>query len=269
MRCSLFCMAIAALLFSHSASGQNVIFNFAGVLHTKRDTNNLLPVSITATSAFSGTLSYGATTDLAPGDPTYGYYIFGPVGGLNMSATIGTNTVISLTPTNSPYDVFIIHDELPGVSYDELAFETLNLRLNGSPMPGVTSANMDIDLQNAAGTGLTTDTMPVYPPVLSQFPSAHRWTLAGSIPGGLAYYLEGDITNITAVLPPLLNITRPTGGNVTLSWTGLAGAFLLEQSQAVTGSWAQVSFPYVTNSGTISRAVPASATNTFFRLRKP
>lgn len=263
-------VAVATFLLVWSVPAQNVIFQFSGLLHTKIDAGNLLPASITATSAFTGTLSYGPATDLAPADPTYGYYIYsGAAGSLSMSATIAGNTISSVMPTNSPYDVFIIHDELPGNSYDELAYETEDLRLNGALMPGVDRANMDIDLQNSAGTGLNTDALPAYPPLLSQFPSLRRWALAGTGSGGIVYYLEGNITNITAVLPPVLYLAGPIGGNVTLSWTNLASAFLLEQSQTATGSWSQVPFPYVTNGGAISRSVGVSATNGFFRLRQP
>ena len=44
--------------------------------------------------------------------------------------------------------------------------------------------------------------------------------------------------------------------------------FVLEQSLAVSGGWAQVSSPYATNATDISISVPAPTGNQFYRLRK-
>lgn len=251
---------------SFHTEAQLVTFNFSGTLHTKLDPSNALPASITSTSAFTGTVSYdiGAVPDSAPADPTYGYYIYN-VPGLSMSITIAGNTFVSLAPSNHT-DVFIIHDEQPGTPYDELDWEVNTLTLNAAAMPGVTDANMDVDLQDQTSTALTTDARPTAAPPLSIFPNLKRWYLYGGTNGTRVYYLEGNISSIVPIQPPLLSITRSNSVTALLSWPEAATNYILEESLTVTGAWSQVNAPFTTNAGEISLTVPSQPGSKFYRL---
>jgi hypothetical protein len=261
---------------THFSSAQMVIFNFSGTLQLKSDPNNVLPASITQTSAFTGTVSYDTSVgpDNAPGDVTYGYYIYGTSGGFSMRASVEGNVFVSHTPTNAPFDVFIIHDQTPGTPYDELAYEASTISINGEPFTGgVTRANMDVDLQDQASVAISTDVRPEFAPILEMFPSLRRWGLyGGDDHNNRIFYLEGTITNITAIQPllPSLSITPTMTNTMILSWERAASpGFVLEENATITGIWSQVPFPYETNGATVSINVPGLAASSFYRLHKP
>ncbi len=270
VRCSVVAGVFTSVLLLLSAGlhveAQVVTFNFSGTLHTKLDSNSLLPSSITSTSAFTGTVSYdiGAVPDSAPANVSYGYYIYsGP--GLSMSATIAGNTFASIAPSNHS-DVFIIHDEQPGTPYDELAFEDSTLTLNKGPLPGITDANMDVDLQDQSSTALNTDARPMAAPSISSFPNLKRFAIFGGTNGTMVYYLEGDISSIIPIQPPLLSITPNGPGFALLSWPDAATNYVLEESLTMTGAWSQVNGSFTTNAGEINLTVPSRPGSKFYRL---
>ncbi len=94
---------------------------------------------------------------------------------------------------------------------------------------------------------------------------------AGKMSGG-NFSIDGGFWGIVAAVQtpggPLLAIER-LGSTVRVYWLRPATSFLLDQSLTVTGTWAQVSFPYATNATHISITVPAPAGNKFYRLRQP
>jgi hypothetical protein len=99
-----------------------------------------------------------------------------------------------------------------------------------------------------------------------------------AVSGQHAYVADGfpgvSILQLPMLLgPPTLNITR-SDSNVTLSWPLAAADFMLDQASALefppaSTIWSEIPAPYQ-NDGTVnSFTVPLSATNTFYRLRKP
>jgi len=67
---------------------------------------------------------------------------------------------------------------------------------------------------------------------------------------------------------PLLSVEQ-TGPGLRVFWALPANGFVLDESLTVTGTWTQVTFPYVTNATDISISVPSPTGNKFYRLRKP
>jgi len=93
---------------------------------------------------------------------------------------------------------------------------------------------------------------------------------AGKMSGG-NFSLDGGFWSIVTVQTPggpMLFVQR-TGSAVRVYWPLPATDFVLDQSLTVTGTWSQVSFPYVTNATDISITVPSPSGNKFYRLRKP
>ncbi len=97
---------------------------------------------------------------------------------------------------------------------------------------------------------------------------------AGILAGG-PYTLVGGFWGVIAAIQtgeaPALSITRHNT-TVTVSWPAPSSGFVLEQTSTLALSpvpWTTVPFPYVTNAGEISFSFPATAGNTFLRLRAP
>jgi len=243
-------------------------FTFSGVQY-KTDPSNNLPASVAVDAPFTGTMSYDPTPDIEPGNSTYGYYTYNHSGGLRMSVTVGGHTFASMTPTNAGGDVLLIYNQLNGAIYDSTTFETVANLLDGASLPGVDYIYMDFYLADGSGTAFSTDAIPAPLPPLSQF-SSHYWAVYGGLTGGGSFNIQGDITNITTILPPALSInTDLPNGKVRVSWPLIGTNYVLEQRATVTGTWSQVAFPYVTNGATINKSVGTNGNASFFRLRLP
>jgi hypothetical protein len=98
-------------------------------------------------------------------------------------------------------------------------------------------------------------------------------TDAGSMTGG-SYSLDGGFWSIANVVQtpgaPLLTISV-SGNNYILSWPAASTGFHVEVNGNLgnSGGWSTVPQSASTNAATISVVVPATAGNSFFRLKYP
>jgi hypothetical protein len=93
---------------------------------------------------------------------------------------------------------------------------------------------------------------------------------AGHMSGG-PFAIEGGFWGLLVGPGPSILVTL-TNGVVTVYWDRPATDWLLDQTSTLNGTpipWAQVPFPYKTNTTHIYITVPSPTGNKFYRLRKP
>jgi hypothetical protein len=268
---TLFCGLITSvLLWTHSARGGNVGFQFEGVVDALSGIGvALLPGSVTNGMPVIGEVRYRASeagADLQPTADT-GIYSFG-AGTLAMTMKIG-NSSFESDPGVVNY-ITVYNDASGSPASDRILYSTSRFLIGGLPPAGNPDAsywNVDFSTTNLAA--LNSDALPTKAPSLNDFvkvgSQGYRYLSCYTYKNGDYYY--GFSVEITAVSPiPELQIVRQ-GANCIVRWPANA-QYSLETATDVTGPWAASQAPMSETNSVQSITVPNSEPRRFYRLVK-
>lgn len=165
----------------------NISFTFSGTVSDVQ--GGVFTSGGTGTNGFgsalplSGAFSFNpATSDVLPGDPTWGLY---PNAIQNMTVQVGNYTATFAPPPGSSV-MQVINNGLGNT------FKVTLNGLTGNPVNGLSPAIFEIELINPSGSAFANDHLPTTPPSLSSF-SSNQWRLVFS---GVGNRVQGALTSL-------------------------------------------------------------------------
>lgn len=143
----------------------NISFTFSGTVSDVH--GGVFTSGGTGTNGFgsalplSGAFSFNpATSDVLPGDPTWGLY---PNAIQNMTVQVGNYTATFAPPPGSSV-MQVVNNGLGNT------FKVTLNGLTGNPVNGLSPAIFEIELINPSGSAFANDHLPTTPPVSHHFP---------------------------------------------------------------------------------------------------
>jgi len=165
----------------------NISFTFSGTVSDVH--GGVFTSGGTGTNGFgsalplSGAFSFNpATSDVLPGDPTWGLY---PNAIQNMTVQVGNYTATFAPPPGSSV-MQVVNNGLGNT------FKVTLNGLTGNPANGLSPAIFEIELINPSGSAFANDHLPTTPPSLSSF-SSNQWRLVFS---GVGNRVQGALTSL-------------------------------------------------------------------------
>lgn len=165
----------------------NISFTFSGTVSDVQ--GGVFTSGGTGTNGFgsalplSGAFSFNpATSDVLPGDPTWGLY---PNAIQNMTVQVGNYTATFAPPPGSSV-MQVVNNGLGNT------FKVTLNGLTGNPVNGLSPAIFEIELINPSGSAFANDHLPTTPPSLSSF-SSNQWRLVFS---GVGNRVQGALTSL-------------------------------------------------------------------------
>jgi len=165
----------------------NISFTFSGTVSDVH--GGVFTFGGTGTNGFgsalplSGAFSFNpATSDVLPGDPTWGLY---PNAIQNMTVQVGNYTATFAPPPGSSV-MQVVNNGLGNT------FKVTLNGLTGNPVNGLSPAIFEIELINPSGSAFANDHLPTTPPSLSSF-SSNQWRLVFS---GVGNRVQGALTSL-------------------------------------------------------------------------
>ena len=180
---------VCALIAIGTAPGYaaNISFTFSGTVSDVH--GGVFTSGGTGTNGFgsalplSGAFSFNpATSDVLPGDPTWGLY---PNAIQNMTVQVGNYTATFAPPPGSSV-MQVVNNGLGNT------FKVTLNGLTGNPVNGLSPAIFEIELINPSGSAFANDHLPTTPPSLSSF-SSNQWRLVFS---GVGNRVQGALTSL-------------------------------------------------------------------------